>query len=140
MKEHSRISWLRFLVLLYGLAFCLLLVTALVTACALSYPELGLVEVTRLVRDYLSRYGITVGLLLVILRNSTLILHACICLRIEFRCRIGDSMTKPQISPFFQLFINHVNTKWLDQEDSFTEEERNEAFFFLMEESIEKNE
>jgi len=65
----ARISWVRFLVFLYGLTFCLLLVAALVTAYVLSHPELGLKETNPLVHNYVSKYGLELGLLLVNLYN-----------------------------------------------------------------------
>ena len=66
---YSETSWLRFLAFLYGLAFCFLLVAASVTAYVLSHPELGLKETNPIVRDYVSQYGLELGLLLVNLYN-----------------------------------------------------------------------
>ena len=66
---YSESSWLRFLVVIYGIAFCFLLVAALVTAYVLSHPELGLKETNPIVRDYVSKYGLELGLLLVNLYN-----------------------------------------------------------------------
>ena len=60
---------MRFLVFIYGIAFCFLLVTASVTAYVLSHPELGLKETNPIVRDYVSKYGLELGLLLVNLYN-----------------------------------------------------------------------
>ena len=66
---YSEKSWLRFLVLIYSITFCFLLVAALVTAYVLSHPELGLKETNPIVRDYVSQYGLELGLLLVNLYN-----------------------------------------------------------------------
>lgn len=59
--------------LIYGLTFLFLLVAALVTAYALSYPELGMVEETAPVRAYISKYGLILGLLLTVLYKSVII-------------------------------------------------------------------
>jgi hypothetical protein len=69
MEKHSEKSWLRFLVFIYGIAFCFLLVAASVTAYVLSHPELGLKETNPIVRDYVSQYGLELRLLLVNLYN-----------------------------------------------------------------------
>jgi hypothetical protein len=66
---YSEKGWLRFLVFIYGMTVCLLLVTASVTAYVLSHPELGLKERNPIVRDYVSTYGLELGLLLVNLYN-----------------------------------------------------------------------
>ena len=71
-------SWLRFLVFIYSVAFCLLLVTAFVTAYVLSHPELGLKETNPIVRDYVSKYGVALGLLLVNLHNFGIVIFAWI--------------------------------------------------------------
>lgn len=67
---------MRFLVILYSIAFCFLLVTAFVTAYVLSHPELGLKETNPIVRDYVSKYGLALGLLLVNLYNFGTIFFA----------------------------------------------------------------
>ena len=71
---HSDKGWLRFLVFIYGLAFCFLLMAASVTAYVLSHPELGLKETNPIVRDYVSRYGLELGLLLVNLYNFGIVI------------------------------------------------------------------
>ena len=69
---------MRFLVVIYSVAFCFLLVTAFVTAYVLSHPELGLQERNPIVRDYVSRYGLALGLLLVNLYNLGIVIFAWI--------------------------------------------------------------
>jgi len=71
---YSENNWLRFLKLLYVLAFFFLFVMALVTAYVLSHPELGLVETNPLVRAYMSKYGLVVALLIAILVNSSVLI------------------------------------------------------------------
>jgi len=75
---YSDNSWLRFLVFLYGIAFCFLLVAASVTAYVLSHPELGLKETNPIVRDYVSKYGLALGLLLVNLYNFGIVIFSWI--------------------------------------------------------------
>ena len=70
---YIKSSWLRFLVFIYSIAFCFLLVAASVTAYVLSHPELGLTETNPIVRDYVSQYGLELGLLLVNLYNFGMI-------------------------------------------------------------------
>ena len=67
-------SWLRFLVFLYGLAFCFLLVAASVTAYVLSHPELGLKETDPITRAWISSYGLIGGLVLVNVYNFVMML------------------------------------------------------------------
>ena len=62
-------SCFRILVFIYSVTFCFLLVAASVTAYVLSHPELGLKERNPIVRDYVSQYGLELGLLLVNLYN-----------------------------------------------------------------------
>ena len=66
---HRDSSWFRFLAFIYGMTVCFLLVAAFVTAYVLSHPELGLEETNPIVRDYVSKYGLELGLLLVNLYN-----------------------------------------------------------------------
>ena len=73
---HGDKGWLRFLIFIYSIAFCFLLVTASVTAHVLSHPELGLKETNPIVRDYVSKYGLELGLLLVNLYNFGTIFFA----------------------------------------------------------------
>jgi len=70
--------WLRFLVFLYSVAFCFLLLTALVTAYVLSHPETGLKERNPIVRDYVSQYGLALGLLLVNFYNFGIVIFSWI--------------------------------------------------------------
>ena len=70
VKEGSEKNWLRFLVLIYSLAFCFLLVAALVTGYILSHPEYGGLERTPFIRALLSEYGLILGLFLTILYNT----------------------------------------------------------------------
>ena len=72
MKEISKKDW--FLILVYGLTLFFVLVAALVTAYVLSHPEIGLKERNPVVVDFVSKYGLTVGLLLVNLYNAAKIL------------------------------------------------------------------
>ena len=81
---HSDNGWLRFLVFIYGIAFCFLLVAASVTAYVLSHPELGLKETNRIVRDYISKYGLELGLLLVNLYNFGMIFFSWILFASSF--------------------------------------------------------
>jgi len=67
---------LRFLVVIYSIAFGFLLVTAFVTAYVLSHPELGLKETNLIVRDYVSKYGVELGLLLVNLYNFGIVIFS----------------------------------------------------------------
>jgi hypothetical protein len=71
-------SWLRLLVFLYGLAFCFLFVATSVTAYVLSHPELELQETNPIVRDYVSKYGLELGLLLVNLHNLGIVIFSWI--------------------------------------------------------------
>ena len=73
MQIYREKSWLRFLALAYGVTCCFLLVAASVTAYVLSHPELGLTERNPIVRDYVSKYGLELGLLLVNLYNFGMI-------------------------------------------------------------------
>ena len=75
---HNENSWLRFLVVIYSVAFCFLLVAASVTAYVLSHPELGLKETNPIVRDYVSKYGLELGLLLVNLYNFGIVIFSWI--------------------------------------------------------------
>jgi len=72
MKTISRKDW--FLLVVYGLALALLVVTALVTAYVLSHPESGLKEVNPVVIGLVSEYGLMVGLLVVNLYNMVMIM------------------------------------------------------------------
>lgn len=65
---------MRILVVIYSIAFCFLLVAALVTAYVLSHPELGLKETNPITRACISNYGLIGGLVLVNLYNSAMIL------------------------------------------------------------------
>jgi len=67
MRKISRKDWV--LLVVYGVALALLVVTASVTAYVLSHPEIGLKERNPIVRDYVSKYGLELGLLLVNLYN-----------------------------------------------------------------------
>jgi len=73
---YSENSWLRFLVVIYSVAFCFLLVAAFATAYVLSHPELGLQETNPIVRDYVSKYGLELGLLLVNLYNFGIVIFS----------------------------------------------------------------
>lgn len=70
MKKDSEKDWIRFLVLIYALAFCFLLVAAVATGFLLSHPEYGMAEKTLFIRALLSEYGLIVGLSLSILSNA----------------------------------------------------------------------
>ena len=67
-------GWLRFLVFLYGLAFCFLFVATSVTAYVLSHPELGLKETDPIARAWIAHYGLLGGLVRVNVYNSAMIL------------------------------------------------------------------
>ena len=67
---------MRVLGALYVLAFCFLLITALVTAYGLSHPELGLVETNPLVRAYMAEYGLVGALLIAMLVNSSVLIFS----------------------------------------------------------------
>lgn len=71
MKKVSKKDW--FLILVYGLALFLVVVAALVTTYVLSHPEIGLKERNPVVMDLVSKYGLTVGLLVVNLYNMVMI-------------------------------------------------------------------
>ena len=74
-KKYGKSSWLRFIVLIYGITFCFLLhVAASVTAYVLSHPELGLKETDPITHARISNYGFIGGLVLVNLYNSAMIL------------------------------------------------------------------
>jgi len=72
MKTISKKDW--FLLVVYGSALALLVVTALVTAYVLSHPESGLKEVNPVVIGFVSEYGLLVGLLVVNLYNMVMIM------------------------------------------------------------------
>ena len=72
MKTISKKDW--FLLVVYGLALVFVVVAALVTAYVLSHPEIGLKEVNPVVIDFISEYGLAVGLLVVNLYNMVMIM------------------------------------------------------------------
>ena len=77
MRAQSRKCWLRFLKLVYVLAFSfLLLIMVAVTTYGLSHPELGLVETNPLVRAYMAEYGLVVALLIAMLVNSSVLIFS----------------------------------------------------------------
>ena len=76
MRTISKKDW--FLLVVYGVALALLLMTASVTAYVLSHPELGLKERNPIVLDYVSKYGLELGLLLVNLYNIATIFFSWI--------------------------------------------------------------
>ena len=127
MKNDSQKSWLRFLVLVYGAAFCFLLVAASVTVYVLSHPELGLTERNPIVRDYVSQYGLELGLLLVNLYNfgtifvSWLLFISYLALGRRYRWKktLADSVVYGMMSAYglyvlISWFLNAANdVSWL---------------------------
>ena len=101
-------SWLTFLVFIYVLAFCFLLVAALVAAYVLSHPELGLKERNPIVRDYVSKYGLELGLLLVNFYNfgtifvSWLLFISYLALskKYEWKITLADSLVYGMMSAY----------------------------------------
>lgn len=63
-------NWLGFLVLIYSLTLCFMIVVVLMTSYALSHPELGLIEGNPAIRSLFSKYGLALGLLLGFLQNT----------------------------------------------------------------------
>ena len=72
MKKIRTRDWV--LLVVYGLALVLLLVTASVTAYVLSHPESGLKERNPVVIGLVAEYGLTVGLLMVNLYNMGMLM------------------------------------------------------------------
>lgn len=72
MTTISRKDWV--LLVVYGLALALLLVTASVTAYVLSHPESGLKERNPVVIGLVSQCGLTLGLLVVNLYNMVMLM------------------------------------------------------------------
>ena len=72
MTTISRKDW--FLLVVYGLALVLVVVTALVTAYVLSHPESGLKERNPVVIGFVAEYGLLVGLLVVNLYNMVMVM------------------------------------------------------------------
>lgn len=67
---------LKFLELVYVLAFFFLLVMVATTAYALSHPELGLEETNPLVRAYMAAYGLVGALLIAMLVNASVLIFS----------------------------------------------------------------
>jgi len=101
-------GWLRFLIFIYGMTVCFLLVAAFVTAYVLSHPELGLKETNPIVRDFVSKYGLELGLLLVNLYNSGTIFFSWILFisylvlsrKYRWRKTLADSMAYGAMSAY----------------------------------------
>jgi len=116
-KKESEKNWLRSLVLVYSVAFSFLLVTAFVTAYVLSHPELGLKETNPIVRDYVSNFGLELGLLLVNLHNFGIVIIAWILfasylvLSRKYRWKItfADSVVYGMMSAYGMYML----TSWL---------------------------
>jgi hypothetical protein len=112
---------------LYSMTFCFLLVTAFVTAYVLSHPELGLEERNPIVRDYVSQYGLELGLLLVNLHNFGIVIFSWILFasylvlsrKYRWKRTFADSLVYAAMSAYglymlISWFLNAANdVSWL---------------------------
>jgi len=98
----------RFLLSIYCMTFCFLLVATLVTAYVLSHPELGLKETEPITRACISHYGLVGGLTLVNLYNSAMIflpwpffiLYLTLCRRGRWQNILLDSIVYSATSAY----------------------------------------
>ena len=112
---------------IYSIAFCFLLVAASVTAYVLSHPELGLKETNPIVRDYVSKYGLELGLLLVNLHNFGIVIFSWILFasylalsrKYRWKMTVADSIVYAAMSAYglymlISWFLNAANdVSWL---------------------------